>query len=438
MELNLPTISIVVPSLNQGQYLGETLESLAAQHYPNLQIVIQDAGSVDNSVEVARDFERRFPGVFQLFIEKDQGQAHGINLGFQKTNGEIMSFLNADDTLFPGCLHSVARELDPARNRLVVMGRCLFTGEGAPYVGMEHPCEFIDHFHQLAIWRTGINTIPQPSVFWHRSVWEKCGPLDETQRHVLDYDLFCRFSRYYRFHRVDELWSTFRIHSASKTFSKSEQEVLEMSIEVSQRNWGPWWKPLWWRCSTSLWLHNPHTFERARQHARRAEEAFQSRDYAMAFSQSLATFYASPSLGWNRLVLPFVYNRLIPRFQHFLFRRTTTPVRSTGRFADGWIGPNYEEEHIIPPDASSMLLQIRYTRPKMVKTKVIVSINGEPRWTKEFCEVSSESVSIPVVDERGGNIRLRIVSSSAFVPKHYNDCDDARLLSLVLEKIDFE
>ena len=438
MEQNLPTISIVIPSLNQGQYLGETLASLVAQHYPNLQIVVQDAGSVDNSAEVARDFERRLPGVFQLFIEKDQGQAHGINLGFQKTNGEIMSFLNADDTLFPGCLHSVARELDPARNRLVVMGRCLFTGEGAPYVGMEHPCEFIDHFHQLAIWRSGINTIPQPSVFWHRSVWERCGPLDETQRHVLDYDLFCRFSRYYRFHKVDELWSTFRIHSASKTFSKTEQEVLDMSIEVSRRNWGPWWKPLWWRCSTSLWLHNPHTFERARQHAHKAEEAFQIRDYAVVFSQSLATLCASPSLGWNRLVLPFVYNRLIPRFQHFLFRGTTTPVGSAGRFADGWIGPNYEEEHIIPPDASSMLLQIRYTRPKMVKTKVIVSINGEPRWTKEFCEVSSESVCIPVVDERGGNIRLRIVSSSAFVPKHYNDCDDARLLSLVLEKIDFE
>ena len=306
MERNLPTISIVVPSLNQGQYLGETLESLVAQDYPNLQVVIQDAGSVDNSVEVARDFERRLPGVFQLFIEKDQGQAHGINLGFQKTHGEIMSFLNADDTLFPGCLHSVARELDPARDRLVVMGRCLFTGEGAPYVGMEHPCEFIDHFHQLAIWRTGINTIPQPSVFWHRSVWEKCGPLDETQRHVLDYDLFCRFSRYYRFHKVDELWSTFRIHSASKTFSKSEREVLEMSIEVSRRNWGPWWKPLWWRCQGSLWLHNRRSFERARPHARRAETAFQSREYATMFFQTLATFCVSPSLGWNRLVLPFV------------------------------------------------------------------------------------------------------------------------------------
>src|ERR1700733_11965571 len=101
MERTLPRISIVVPSFNQGQFLGETLESLADQKYPNLQVIIQEAGSIDNSIEVARDFEKRFPGVFQLFIEKDDGQAHGINLGFQKTNGEIMSFLNADDTLFP-------------------------------------------------------------------------------------------------------------------------------------------------------------------------------------------------------------------------------------------------------------------------------------------------------------------------------------------------
>ena len=438
MERTLPKISIVVPSLNQGQFLGETLESLADQKYPNLQVIIQDAGSIDNSSEVARDFENRFPGVFQLFVEKDHGQAHGINLGFQKTNGEIMSFLNADDTLFPGCLQSVARELDPARDRLVVMGRCLFTGEGAPYIGMEHPCEFIDHFHQLAIWRTGINTVPQPSVFWHRTVWVRCGPVDETQRHVLDYDLFCRFSRYYRFHRVNELWSTFRIHSASKTFSRSEQEVLQMSILASRKNWGPWWKPLRWRCYFSLWLHNPLTYERARAHALKAEKAFQERKFAVVFPQTLATFCISPYLGWNRLLAPFVNAHLIPRLQCFLFRRKTMPVRSAGRFVDGWIGPNYEEEYKIPSKATCMVLQLRYARPKMVKMKVIASINGEPCWKKEFHEARIETVSLPVADKRGQTIRLQIVSSSAFVPKHYNNSSDDRVLSLVLEEIAFE
>jgi glycosyltransferase involved in cell wall biosynthesis len=438
MERTLPRISIVVPSFNQGQFLGETLESLADQKYPNLQVIIQEAGSIDNSIEVARDFEKRFPGVFQLFIEKDDGQAHGINLGFQKTNGEIMSFLNADDTLFPGCLQSVARELDPVRDRLVVMGRCLFTGEGTPYVGMEHPCEFIDQFHQLAIWRTGINTIPQPSVFWHRSVWETCGPLDETQRHVLDYDLFCRFSRYYHFHKVDELWSTFRIHSASKTFSRTEQEVLQMSIKASRKNWGPWWKPLRWRCLISLWFHNPNSFERARKHALKAEVAFQKGKYAVVLPQTIATFCISPSLGWNRLVTPFVNAHLVPSWQRFLFRRNTTPVRSAGRFSDGWIGPNYKEEYKIPSGTTCMVLRLRYARPKMVKTRVTASINGETRWMKEFREAANEVISLPIADKAGQKIRLQIVSSSAFVPMHYNDCSDDRVLSLVLEKIDFE
>jgi glycosyltransferase involved in cell wall biosynthesis len=424
--------------LNQGYYLGETLESLVVQEYPKLQVVIQDAGSVDNSVEVARDFEKRFPGIFRLCVEKDQGQAHGINLGFQKTNGEIMSFLNADDTLFPGCLYSVARELDPARGRLVVMGRCLFTGEGAPYIGMEHPCEFIDHFHQLAIWRTGINTIPQPSVFWHRSVWERCGPLDETQRHVLDYDLFCRFSRYYRFHKVDELWSTFRIHSASKTFSRTEQEVLQMSIQASRKNWGPWWEPLRWRCLISLWLHNPKTFERAREHALKAEEAFRSRKFSVSLYNILATFFTSPSLGCNRLVLPFLDDHVIRRLNRSLFRRTRVPGRASGRFEDGWIGPNYEEQHQVPPKASDMLLQLRYTRPKMVKTKVIFSIDGQACRTVEFCDFANELVRLPVADKRGQSVRLQIVSSSAFVPRHYCACGDGRVLSVVLERIDFE
>jgi hypothetical protein len=105
---------------------------------------------------------------------------------------------------------------------------------------------------------------------------------------------------------------------------------------------------------------------------------------------------------------------------------------------DGWIGPNYEEKHQVPAKASTMLLRLRYTRPKMVKTKVIFRIDGEPLRTEEFCQLANELVRLPVADKRGQNISLQIVSSSAFVPKHYYECDDSRVLALLLENIEFE
>ena len=269
----LPSISIVVPSLNQAKYIGETLQSLVAQEYPNLQVIIQDGGSSDGSVSIAQDFVSRFPEIFQLFIEKDSGQADAINRGFARSTGEILAFLNSDDTYYPRILHRVAVEINPEDNRFIVMGRCLFTGEFSRYVGVEHPAEYLSHFEHLAIWKRGFNTIPQPSVFWHRKVMERCGSLDVKEHHALDYDLFCRFSEHFRIHRVDDLWSTFRMHDNSKSAQITESEVLDISIRISRKYWGSWLSPLRWRCEASYWFYSRRYHQQACHHAWRAEKA---------------------------------------------------------------------------------------------------------------------------------------------------------------------
>ena len=334
-----PLISIVTPSFNQGQFLGETLQSLLDQDYPNLEVIIQDGGSTDDSIAVAGKFVARNPEMFRLFIEKDRGQAHALNLGFAKTRGEILGFLNSDDTLYPGTLHSVAREIDPAAGRYVVFGRCLFTGEDSPYVGVEHPAEFESAFEHLAIWKRGYNTIPQPSVFWHRLVWESCGGLNESESHVLDYDLFCRFARQFHFRRVDELWSTYRIHSVSKSAQRTEAEVLAMSIAASRRNWPPAWHPLHWRLAASYWLHQRHTHERARHHARQAERARASGHSWQAVVPTLQTLLISPSMAWRRLLSPIAAGWGLSWLEALVWTKKGHADEFTGRHPDGWIGP---------------------------------------------------------------------------------------------------
>jgi glycosyltransferase involved in cell wall biosynthesis len=436
--LRQPRISIVIPSFNQGSYLGETLESLTIQNYPNLEVVVQEAGSSDDSLRIAHSYAKRHPDIFKIFVERDNGQAQGLNLGFKKATGTILGFLNADDTLMPGCLERVAKEIDPEQSRFIVMGRCLFVGEGAAYVGIEHPCEFTDHFTQLAIWKRGVNTIPQPSVFWHRTVWEKCGGFDETQQHTVDYELFCRFSKSFSFQKVDELWSTYRIHSSSKTFTHSEQEVMDFALQASRKHWGPWWSFLRWRCETSFWFHNPEKFERARHHARLAEEASAKKEFAAALQNACVTFGLSPKLALNRLGWPVLLNRVFPLIERSLLSEGQ-PLRSAAlRYPDGWIGPNLAEIIQIPIGTKTLQFLLEFLRPRPIKTRVDFLVDGQLLRSSVHRNPERFAVALAVQRFAGRSVTLEILSSSSFTPSHHGDSEDHRKLSLIILDQRFE
>ncbi len=431
----LPSISIVVPSFNQAQYIEETLQSLVDQEYPKLQVVIQDGGSSDGSVNIAEDFVRRFPDVFQLFVEKDSGQADAINRGFARTNGEILAFLNSDDTYLPRILHQVAAEIDPARNRYVVMGRCLFTGENSRYVGVEHPAEYISHFEHLAIWKRGFNTIPQPSIFWHRRVWEQCGCLDVNEQHALDYDLFCRFSKKYDFHRVDELWSTYRMHDASKSSQRTEAEVLELSIQVSRKHWGSWFSPLRWRCELSYWLYSRHAHEYARHHARQAEEAFRERRFITALYEFMHTLRFSPAMARDRLLYGWLAGKKVWFLEKLILKREGF----TGRYADGWIGPFFREQVEIPAEGKRLIISLEHHPVgHHRKNKVELLVNGVLADSKRLIEANSFSLVADVSACRDSKVIAEVRSSSYFVPRDLHNVDDDRHLSLRLNETRIE
>lgn len=428
-----PVISVVVPSFNQAAYLPETLQSIVEQQYPKLEVIIQDGGSTDGSIQIAEDFVQKYPKVFRFFVEKDGGQADALNRGFKKATGEIMAFLNSDDTYFPKVLHRVSQEIDPARGRFLIMGRCLFTGEGSRYCGVEHPAIYKGHFYHLAIWKRGYNTIPQPSVFWHRSVWDKCGGFDIQEQHALDYDLFCRFSKHYHFHFVDELFSTYRMHDLSKSAQKSENEVLELVVTVSKKYWGSWYEPLRWRCEVSYWFHNSQWFERAKHHARRAEGAYRSRNYMLAAYESGIAFVLHPRKGITRLFVPWIKSMLSKVFAKLFF---SNPGHLE-IYADGWIGPIHTGKIYVPKDGANLVVVFEhFARRGHRNVTVKLFINKELRGRLRIKKTGTYELKACVGKLNDQTIHYSIRTNSRFIPSRSGVVEDHRMLSLKIKSIE--
>ncbi len=324
----LPRISIVTPSLNQGAFIARTIESVLAQAYPNLEHIVVDGLSSDGTAEILA----RYPHL-TVIREADRGQADAINKGFARASGAILAFLNADDTLEPGALMSVASEIDAAAGRYVVMGRCRFIDEADRFLGIEHPSAFIDHRQVLAIWLG--HWLPQPAIFWTRTAWEASGPLDADERLVLDYDLFCRMSRHFAFHPVDRVYANYRLHAGSKTAAADDRTRLERSIAVSRRYWGPWWQPLRWRLALSLLCYRIDRVGRGRALLRRAEAARKAGAWGGAALAGIAGSALAPGVAFYLAFYAPLRGRAAALVKTLIARRLARAAAAAGVAADG-------------------------------------------------------------------------------------------------------
>jgi glycosyltransferase involved in cell wall biosynthesis len=206
-----PRITVVTPSLNQGQFLEETLRSVLLQSYPNLEYFVQDGGSRDGSVEIIRKYEK---WLTRWVSEPDKGHADAVNKAMAQATGHILAFMNSDDLYLPGALAAAARALAH-----VTVGWCsgdTHEIDADSQVRMAYECTMPRTWMDLISHRWGWT--PQPSCFWTRTLWEQYGPLDTTLFFSFDWDLFCRFLlRGYAPKHCGQAVSAFRMHPATKT-----------------------------------------------------------------------------------------------------------------------------------------------------------------------------------------------------------------------------
>ncbi len=205
-----PSVSIVTPSFNQRGFLEHTLLSVIEQGYPRLEYVVQDGGSRDGSEEV---LERFRPRLHHVESRADGGLAHALNLGFARTSGEVMAYLNSDDLLLPGTLDYVARYFDEHPEVEVIYGhRVLIDAQGLEIGRWILPPHRND---QLLF----ADYVPQETLFWRRGIWDRAGGrVDESFQFAVDWELLLRFiDAGARMVRVPRFLGAFRVHSQQKT-----------------------------------------------------------------------------------------------------------------------------------------------------------------------------------------------------------------------------
>ena len=226
--LSWPKISIVTPSFNQGNYLEKTIRSVLLQGYPNLEYIIIDGGSTDQSVEVIKKYEQ---WIDFWVSEKDQGQSHAINKGLARTSGELLGWLNSDDYYLPGALFKIARAYLEDTSVGAIYGQGHVVDETGAIIHIPKLVPVTKE--SLFGWCFG-NDFMQPSCLFTRKAWQESGPIDESLNFALDVEFWIRIADRFTFKRIPDVLSIALSHSQAKTTSMRNRGYAEFAIVLHE------------------------------------------------------------------------------------------------------------------------------------------------------------------------------------------------------------
>ena len=223
MDDNAPLVSIVIPTYNYAGYLDEAIKSVLGQDYPNIELIVLDDGSTDNTRAVLERYGDRFYWETQENI----GQAETLNKGWRMSKGDILAYLSPDDILAPNAVSTSVKHL--LKHPDVVMTYCDYDLIDADSVSVRRVRAPEFDYRDVVV---RFVCPPGPGAFFLRSAFEAAGPWNGTLRQIPDYDFWLRLGLQGRALKIPEVLASFRVHDGSQTFAEADEKKSEEYVDV--------------------------------------------------------------------------------------------------------------------------------------------------------------------------------------------------------------
>jgi glycosyltransferase involved in cell wall biosynthesis len=389
-----PLVTIVTPSYNQGHFIRATIESVLSQDYPNLEYIIMDGGSTDETASVAKDYASRLT----FISEKDRGQSHAINKGFHLAKGTILAWLNSDDLYLPGSVRTAVEAFGRTPGAGAVYGEGYLIDRSGQN-STRFPCT-----EPFNLWKLAhlSDYILQQTVYFRRAVLDEVGLLDEDLHYTMDWDLLIRIGMKYALEHVPEYMGCLREYPEAKSFAGGKRRIRELG-NMLQRHTGM-------RIPPGYLVYGLDTYHQI--WCGQVERWFEPRLKPVSSKLQSAI----------RLGAGLIIGRTIRNAQ--------------GLYTDGWAGRLLR--YMLPPASGPIVIEGSLPNWRHLQGQELnVTVNGQ--FLGEFdVPFGDFQLTVPLPPELERQLlHLRIKASRSFMPGSFTLQGDRRHLAYLLKSIGF-
>ena len=387
-----PVVTVITPSYNQGRFIRATIESVLSQNYPHLEYIVMDGGSTDETAAVVKEYSSRLA----FISEKDRGQSHAINKGFQMARGSVLAWLNSDDLYLPGSIAAAVEAFtrNPAAGAVYGEGYLIDSAGKSP--------SRFPWTQAFDLWRlTHLSDyILQQTVFFRRNALDEVGYLDENLHYTMDWDILIRLGKKYPLVYIPEYMACLREYPEAKTFAGGSRRVSEI-LSMLSRHTGMLVSP-------GYVVYGLDTYHQIL--CRKVDRLFLPR-------------------------LPFVAEKLRWLISYTVGKIVSRTVReSQGLYADGWAGPILR--YMLPAGSGDLTFEGSLPNSDGFRgQQVCISANGLSLGQFQLSP-GDFYLTVPLPPELESqllNLRIKAARSAAFVPGPADG--DSRRLAYLLKSI---
>ncbi len=408
-----PLVSVITPSFNQGEFIEETIKSVLSQDYPHIEYIVIDGGSTDSTLGILEKYD----AMIRWLSETDRGQADAVNKGFKIAKGQILGWLNSDDTYCPGAVRKAVAAflMNPAS--IMVYGNAYYINREGLRTGRYPSGPFVHHRLADACF------ICQPTVFLKSKVIKRIGLLDTSLQTCMDFDYWIRIGKKFDSSKISYLSKEFlansRMYGENKSLGRSGKHYSEI-METVKKHFG--YVSIRWLCGYI---------------------------YAVTLGKRRIKRYEKAHFTTKSLIqLCFIFRLFTKRWawKYFWIYIINSISNFIGIYSDPYQGAFYDDGWVsrfciisiqTNKAADTLFLEGRHACPDKDSLKIDVIINGEKVKGIRVKQAGKFEFTINVPHKLGGEDLLVVVlkPNKTFVPLNYGINDDRRL-SFILEKIE--